>query len=81
MGRDRYDYMGRCREQRATEGLLARRRMAIKVAPRICEKIADGDNAVSELFFDGTPTLGQLVAEVGGSATILSIEKQDRAVR
>ena len=80
-GTDRYDYMGRCRARQMGQSLVERRRMAIRIAPQICVKIAGDDDSVSELLFDGPPTLSQLMAEAGGNATIVSVEKQDRAVR
>lgn len=79
--RDRWDYLGRVREQRLEQEARDRRQAAIRAAARVSVQVATAGGVVRELLFDEPPTLAELIEMAGGNAAVLSVERLRRKPR
>ena len=79
--RDRWDYLGRVRDQRLEQEMRDRRLAAVRAAARICVQITTEGGSVRELLFAEPPTLMELMEQAGANASVLSVERLRRKPR
>ena len=79
--RDRWDYLGRVRDQRLEQEMRDRRLAAVRAAARICVQVATEGGSVRELLFAEPPTLTELMQQAGANASVLSVERLRRKPR
>jgi len=67
--------------RRLSDKARAGRRRALARISRCCVTITRDGQTTQEVFFDQTPTLGQLVARLGADCYIVSIAMKRRSLR
>ena len=77
--RDRWDYIGRMRQQRLAEELRDRRREAIRAVSQVSVQVTSDGKSVDELIFDRPPTLAELMESAGPDSYVIAIERLHRA--
>jgi hypothetical protein len=67
--------------RRLTDKARAGRRRALAKISRCCVTVTSDGKTTQDMFFDQTPTLGQIVARVGPECYIVAIGMKRRPLR